>query len=69
MMNPLFVTVKHPEKPAVKTEIVAYYNKLQHGQGHTTRAKVYGNFSINYEEDVKQYSVSACTEFCNFIQF
>lgn len=86
MTNPLFVTVKHPEKPAVKIEIngdvisdifkqiqirltedkaivngylitskyaingrsvVAYYNKLQHGQGHTTRAKVYGNFSIN----------------------
>ena len=47
MTNPLFVTVKHPEKHAVKIEIVTYYNKLQHGQGHTTRAKVYGNFSIN----------------------
>ncbi|GGA06328.1 hypothetical protein GCM10008018_60210 [Paenibacillus marchantiophytorum] len=27
--------------------VVAYYNKLQRGQGHTTRANVYGNFSIN----------------------
>lgn len=27
--------------------VVAYYNKLQKGQGHTTRAYVYGNFSIN----------------------
>lgn len=27
--------------------VVTYYNKLQRGQGHTTRALVYGNFSIN----------------------
>lgn len=27
--------------------VVAYYNKLKVGLGHTTNAKVYGNFSIN----------------------
>ncbi len=86
MKEPLFVTVKDAELPAVSLKIdgsiiadvfnrvrttltedkavvngylikeahtisgksvVTYYGKLQRGQGHTTRAYVYGNFSIN----------------------
>lgn len=86
MKEPLFVTAKDAEKPAVSLKIdgrliadvfkevqhmlttdkaivngyiiktnytingrsvVTYYNKLRRGQGHTTHAYVYGNFSIN----------------------
>lgn len=43
--------------------VVAYYNKLQRGQGHTTRANVYGNFSINMKAMLKNILCNEIPEF------
>jgi GTP-binding protein EngB required for normal cell division len=43
--------------------VVAYYNKLQRGQGHTTRANVYGNFSINMKAMLNNILCNKIPEF------
>lgn len=43
--------------------VVAYYEKLQRGQGHTTRAKVYGNFSINMKAMLNKVLCSSIPDF------
>ncbi len=43
--------------------VVAYYNKLQRGQGHTTRANVYGNFSINMKAMLNNILCNEIPEF------
>lgn len=43
--------------------VVAYYNKLQRGQGHTTHAQVYGNFSINMKAMLNKVLCSTIPDF------
>lgn len=48
--------------------VVTYYNKLQRGQGHTTRAYVYGNFSINMKAMLNKVLCNSISDFATLYE-
>jgi GTP-binding protein EngB required for normal cell division len=48
--------------------VVTYYNKLQRGQGHTTRALVYGNFSINMKGMLNKILCNSIPDFATLYE-
>lgn len=48
--------------------VVTYYNKLKSGQGHTTRAYVYGNFSINMKAMLNKVLCNTIPEFATLYE-
>jgi GTP-binding protein EngB required for normal cell division len=48
--------------------VVTYYNKLKRGQGHTTRAYVYGNFSINMKAMLNKVLCNTIPDFATLYE-
>lgn len=48
--------------------VVTYYSKLQRGQGHTTRANVYGNFSINMKAMLNKVLCATIPDFATLYE-
>lgn len=48
--------------------VVTYYSKLRQGQGHTTRANVYGNFSINMKAMLNKVLCSIIPDFATLYE-